>query len=582
MCSCFCGPSTSKKRRCESQEKDNQPYIKKPSNAFMLFRKEQRANVVAELNIRDSATVNTVLGQRWNSLSKEEQAKYYVEAEKERRLHAQQFPEWSSRDNYGRKRKRQRSRAPTRAEDSLIGLTGEIHCTHRTHRWRQTSTMMMASDLHHDDSLIGLTGEIHCTHRTHRWGQTSTMMDQHQCNLTVAPPTLRLIGLTGEIHCTHRTHRLIGLTDSLIGLTDSLIGLTGEIHCTHRTHRLIGLTGEIHCTHRTHRWRQTSVTSDLHHDDSLIGLTGEIHCTHRTHRWRQTSTMMVSVIERWRQTSVTSDFHHDVMDGFYSKVNDSASKEGSFFAVCRGKASEGLDFADTTGRGVIVIGLPFLPKLDPRVILKMQFLDVSSSVCVCVCVCGQYLSGQEWYRQQAFMAVNQAIGRVIFLKEDYGAIFLCDQRFKSSDARAQLPLWVRPYVRPYDGFGNVVRDVSQFFRVANKMRPVVEKKTATESCGAVCLPDIQPSGFTSCSHSQSSHTQKAKVLDAHLPSLKRRRLNEHTGATGMPRIFLQYECEVQKSQRRPANLLEALEQIDHHSGGNDDGVVGEEKVLCFL
>ncbi|XP_040920967.1 transcription factor 7-like 2 [Toxotes jaculatrix] len=116
MCSCFCGPSTSKKRRCESQEKDNQPYIKKPSNAFMLFRKEQRANVVAELNIRDSATVNTVLGQRWNSLSKEEQAKYYVEAEKERRLHAQQFPEWSSRDNYGRKRKRQRSRAPTRAE----------------------------------------------------------------------------------------------------------------------------------------------------------------------------------------------------------------------------------------------------------------------------------------------------------------------------------------------------------------------------------------------------------------------------------------------------------------------------------
>ncbi|XP_040920913.1 regulator of telomere elongation helicase 1-like [Toxotes jaculatrix] len=111
------------------------------------------------------------------------------------------------------------------------------------------------------------------------------------------------------------------------------------------------------------------------------------------------------------------------------------------------------------------------------------------------------------------------------------------------------------------------------------MRPVVEKKTATESCGAVCLPDIQPSGFTSCSHSQSSHTQKAKVLDAHLPSLKRRRLNEHTGATGMPRIFLQYECEVQKSQRRPANLLEALEQIDHHSGGNDDGVVGDVK-LC--
>lgn len=51
-----------------------------------------------------------------------------------------------------------------------------------------------------------------------------------------------------------------------------------------------------------------------------------------------------------------------------------------------------------------------------------------SSVFLRVRVCGQYLSGQEWYRQQAFRAVNQAIGRVIRHKEDYGAIFLCDQR----------------------------------------------------------------------------------------------------------------------------------------------------------
>uniref|UniRef100_A0A671VP82 Regulator of telomere elongation helicase 1 n=1 Tax=Sparus aurata TaxID=8175 RepID=A0A671VP82_SPAAU len=156
----------------------------------------------------------------------------------------------------------------------------------------------------------------------------------------------------------------------------------------------------------------------------------------------------------------------EVMDGYYSKVNDPASKGGTFFAVCRGKASEGLDFANTFGRGVIITGLPFPPRMDPRVILKMQFLDEmirknTSKL--------KYLSGQQWYKQQAFRAVNQAIGRVIRHREDYGAIFLCDQRFKNSDARAQLPSWVRPYVRLYDGFGNVVRDVSQFFRVAQKM-----------------------------------------------------------------------------------------------------------------
>ncbi|XP_040918142.1 regulator of telomere elongation helicase 1-like [Toxotes jaculatrix] len=264
----------------------------------------------------------------------------------------------------------------------------------------------------------------------------------------------------------------------------------------------------------------------------------------------------------------------EVMEGYYSKVNDPASKGGSFFAVCRGKASEGLDFADTFGRGVIITGLPFPPKMDPRVILKMQFLDEMSRKKAPGL---KYLSGQEWYKQQAFRAVNQAIGRVIRHKEDYGAIFLCDQRFKSSDARAQLPSWVRPYVRPYDGFGNVVRDVSQFFRVANKMRPMVEKKTAAESCGAVCLLNTQPSGFPSHSSSQSSHTQKAKALDAHLPSLKRRRLNGHTGANGMDRICIEYECEVQEGQKRPTNLLDALERGDRHNGGDDDGVVGEEK-----
>lgn len=39
------------------------------------------------------------------------------------------------------------------------------------------------------------------------------------------------------------------------------------------------------------------------------------------------------------------------------------------------KASEGLDFADTYGRGVVITGLPFPPRMDPRVVLKMQYLD---------------------------------------------------------------------------------------------------------------------------------------------------------------------------------------------------------------
>ncbi len=38
------------------------------------------------------------------------------------------------------------------------------------------------------------------------------------------------------------------------------------------------------------------------------------------------------------------------------------------------------------------------------------------------------MSGEEWYKQQASRAVNQAVGRVIRHRRDYGAIILCDER----------------------------------------------------------------------------------------------------------------------------------------------------------
>ncbi|KAM7367952.1 hypothetical protein PAMP_014214 [Pampus punctatissimus] len=94
-------PSDSyKNRECENQQDDDRPYIKKPPNAFMLYMKEQRQNVAVELKLKGSAAVNTILGQRWKSLSEEEQAKYFDQANKERRSHAQRHPDWSSINNY--------------------------------------------------------------------------------------------------------------------------------------------------------------------------------------------------------------------------------------------------------------------------------------------------------------------------------------------------------------------------------------------------------------------------------------------------------------------------------------------------
>jgi predicted N-acyltransferase len=43
-------------------------------------------------------------------LSREEQAKYYELARKERQLHMQMYPGWSARDNYAQNKKKKRKR----------------------------------------------------------------------------------------------------------------------------------------------------------------------------------------------------------------------------------------------------------------------------------------------------------------------------------------------------------------------------------------------------------------------------------------------------------------------------------------
>ncbi|XP_070793406.1 transcription factor 7 [Pituophis catenifer annectens] len=82
------------------EKEAKKPTIKKPLNAFMLYMKEMRAKVIAECTLKESAAINQILGRRWHALSREEQAKYYELARKERQLHMQLYPGWSARDNY--------------------------------------------------------------------------------------------------------------------------------------------------------------------------------------------------------------------------------------------------------------------------------------------------------------------------------------------------------------------------------------------------------------------------------------------------------------------------------------------------
>ncbi|KAK1882603.1 Transcription factor 7-like 1-A [Dissostichus eleginoides] len=94
--SMYMKPQVEAKREKEPKK----PVIKKPLNAFMLYMKEMRAKVIAECTLKESAAINQILGRRWHALTREEQAKYYELARKERQLHMQLYPTWSARDNY--------------------------------------------------------------------------------------------------------------------------------------------------------------------------------------------------------------------------------------------------------------------------------------------------------------------------------------------------------------------------------------------------------------------------------------------------------------------------------------------------
>ena len=91
---------------------------------------------------------------------------------------------------------------------------------------------------------------------------------------------------------------------------------------------------------------------------------------------------------------------------------------------------------------------------------------------------GRPLTGDQWYTQQAFRALNQAVGRCIRHRADWGAVVLVDSRFAEQRFRAPLPRWLRgsllaPGAAPH--FGAVCEALRPFFARLLADPPVVHK-----------------------------------------------------------------------------------------------------------
>ncbi|RLM01804.1 ATP-dependent DNA helicase chl1 [Aspergillus turcosus] len=163
----------------------------------------------------------------------------------------------------------------------------------------------------------------------------------------------------------------------------------------------------------------------------------------------------------------------------YTRTIDSG-QGAMLLSVVGGKLSEGINFSDKLGRGVLIIGLPF-PNIRSAVWqAKIQYVEQkaynSSSGSEKDRQSIAKAAGRDFYENACMRAVNQCIGRAIRHRNDYAAIVMIDRRYEKANIQGKLPAWIKQSMvrrsvrRPA---GALAEDLSDFFsgRSSRHIRP---------------------------------------------------------------------------------------------------------------
>ncbi|KAJ5198386.1 uncharacterized protein N7498_007503 [Penicillium cinerascens] len=171
------------------------------------------------------------------------------------------------------------------------------------------------------------------------------------------------------------------------------------------------------------------------------------------------------IIYESREVAITTD----ALLQEYTEAVESGSG-ALLLSVVGGKLSEGINFSDRLGRGVLIIGLPF-PNIRSAVwqakikYIEEKTLKLSSGTDLAK-KASAAAAGRDFYENSCMRAVNQCIGRAIRHVNDYAAIVMIDRRYDSSRIQGKLPGWIRgslvssPSERPAQ---TTVRRLSKFF-----------------------------------------------------------------------------------------------------------------------
>ena len=161
------------------------------------------------------------------------------------------------------------------------------------------------------------------------------------------------------------------------------------------------------------------------------------------------------------------DKHSSNVDDVLKEYSDAiaAGKGATLLSVVGGKMSEGINFSDRLGRGVVIVGLPFPNIQSSEWKAKMEYIEkqVSSKG-------GSVTEGKsaarEFYENACMRAVNQSIGRAIRHKADYASIIMLDKRYSTPRIQTKLPAWIKSaLISDSDSrsFSDVISSIIDFF-----------------------------------------------------------------------------------------------------------------------
>uniref|UniRef100_A0A5S6QV11 DNA 5'-3' helicase n=1 Tax=Trichuris muris TaxID=70415 RepID=A0A5S6QV11_TRIMR len=130
-------------------------------------------------------------------------------------------------------------------------------------------------------------------------------------------------------------------------------------------------------------------------------------------------------------------------------------------AVYRGKVAEGIDFADRQARAVVTVGIPYPNVKDLRIALKRQYNDSRLNDSRKIGK-ASFISGSQWFEVQAYRALNQALGRCLRHRNDWGALIMLDARSCQQQFRSGLSKWIRSNLRHCSDFNEMENYLSSF------------------------------------------------------------------------------------------------------------------------